>query len=135
MKTLRFADLKHKMSPARRAEIARAAKAEGAPAVTNARMERLKAKGWRSGSAADFLTPQLVEARYVRDFVIWLRFADGTEGEADLSGELQGPIFEPLRDIDYFRRFTLNPSLHTIAWPNGADLAPAFLYERLQLPA
>jgi|CXWL01.1.fsa_nt_gi hypothetical protein len=124
MKTLRFADLKHKMSPARRAEIARAAKAEVAPAMTNARMERLKAKGcW------------LVEARYARDFVIWLRFADGTEGEVDLSGELHGPIFEPLRDADYFRRFALNPSLHTIAWPNGADLALAFLYERLQLPA
>jgi hypothetical protein len=76
MKTLRFADLKHKMSPARRAEIARAAKAEVAPAMTNERMERLKAKGWRSGSAADFLTPQLVEARYLRDFVIWLRFAE-----------------------------------------------------------
>ena len=135
MKTYRFADLKHKASPARRAKIARAAKAEVAPVMTAERMERLKARGWRSGSAADFLTPQLVEARYVRAFVIWLRFADGTEGEVDLSGELQGPIFEPLRDIDYFRRFALNPSLHTIAWPNGADLAPAFLYERRQPPA
>ncbi len=79
--------------------------------------------------------PRLIEARYVSDFVIWLRFSDGAEGEVDLSGELQGPIFEPLRDVTYFRRFTLNPSLHTIGWPNGADLAPEFLYDRLRVPA
>ena len=69
------------------------------------------------------------------DFVIWLRFSDGAEGEVDLAGELEGPIFEPLRDAAYSRRFTLNPSLHTIAWPNGADLAPEFLHARLRVPA
>lgn len=79
--------------------------------------------------------PRLIEARYVSDFVIWLRFSDGAEGEVDLAGELDGPIFEPLRDAAYFRRFTLNPSLHTIAWPNGADLAPEFLHARLRVPA
>jgi hypothetical protein len=79
--------------------------------------------------------PKLLEARYVRDFVIWLRFGDGTEGEVDLAGELEGPIFEPLRDPVYFRLFTLNPSVHTISWPNGADLAPEFLHERVRVPA
>jgi len=39
--------------------------------------------------------PRLTEARYVSDFVIWLRFSDGAEGEVDLAGELEGPIFEP----------------------------------------
>jgi hypothetical protein len=79
--------------------------------------------------------PRLVEARFVRNFVIWLRFSDGTEGEVDLAGELEGPVFEPLRDPAYFRLGTLNPSLHTITWPNGADLAPEFLYERVRVPA
>jgi hypothetical protein len=79
--------------------------------------------------------PRLVEARHLRDFVIWLRFSDGAEGEVDLAGELEGPVFEPLRDPSYFRLLTLNPSLHTIAWPNGADLAPEFLYERVRVPA
>ena len=78
--------------------------------------------------------PRLVEARYLRDFVIWLRFSDGVKGEVDLAGELEGPVFEPLRDASYFRQFTLNPSLHTIAWPNGADLAPEFLYDRVRVP-
>lgn len=48
---------------------------------------------------------RLEEARYVRDFVLWLRFTDGVEGEVDLRGELTGPVFEPLRDVQTFRSF------------------------------
>jgi hypothetical protein len=79
--------------------------------------------------------PRLVEARHLRGFVVWLRFSDGVEGEVDLSAELDGPIFEPLRDPAYFRLLTLNPSLRTITWPNGADLAPEYLYDRVRVPA
>jgi hypothetical protein len=79
--------------------------------------------------------PRLLAARYLRDFTIWVRFTDGSEGEVDFSQELDGPIFEPLRDVTFFRRFTLHPDLHTIAWPNGADVAPEFLREHLRVPA
>ena len=79
--------------------------------------------------------PRLVEVRWVRAFVLWVRFSDGSEGEVDLSGELDGPVFEPLRDPAYFRRFVLSPDLHTVVWPNGADLAPEFLHERVRVPA
>jgi hypothetical protein len=78
---------------------------------------------------------RLVEARYVRDYVIWLRWSDGSQGEVDLSGELEGPIFEPLRDKAYFRTFVLSPAVHTLVWPNGADLAPEFLREHTRVPA
>ena len=77
----------------------------------------------------------VVEARYVRDYTVWLRFEDGTEGEIDLSGELEGPVFEPLHDREYFRRFTVSPDLGTICWPNGADFAPEFLYTKLHVAA
>ncbi|HYM62243.1 MAG TPA: DUF2442 domain-containing protein [Thermoanaerobaculia bacterium] len=73
----------------------------------------------------------VVEAGYVRDYVVWVRFEDGTEGEIDLAGELYGQVFEPLRDLSYFRSFRVDPELGTIAWPNGADLAPEFLYEKV----
>ena len=79
--------------------------------------------------------PRLVEARWIREFVIHIRFSDGVEGDVDLRGELDGPIFEPLKDRDYFKSFVLHPELHTIAWPNGADLAPEFLYEHDRLTA
>lgn len=77
----------------------------------------------------------VVEARYVRDHVVWLRFEDGAAGEVDLSGELRGPVFEPLRDPGYFRKFVLSRDLGTISWPNGADFAPEFLYEKLHVSA
>ena len=79
--------------------------------------------------------PRLVAARHVRAFVIWLRFDDDVEGEVDLAGDLDGPIFEPLRDARHFRSFVLHPEFRTIVWPNGADLAPEFLYERIRVPA
>jgi hypothetical protein len=78
------------------------------------------------------LTPKLVEARPIREYTVWLRFADGTEGEADLAGELRGEMFEPLRDPDQFRRLRVDPEMQTLVWPNGADLAPEHLYQLIQ---
>jgi hypothetical protein len=66
----------------------------------------------------------VVDARYIRDHVVWLRFRDGTTGEVDLTAELEGPVFAPLRDPDFFRRLRVDPELHTLVWPNGADIAP-----------
>ena len=81
------------------------------------------------------MIPRVTQARYVRDYTIHLRFADGTEGDVDLRNELYGEIFEPLRDPALFRQFSVHPEFHTLAWPNGADLAPEFLYEKAQIPA
>jgi hypothetical protein len=76
----------------------------------------------------------VVEARYVRDYTVWLKFEDGAEGEVDLSAELHGPVFEPLRDLAY-RCFIVSADLGTISWPNGADFAPEFLYDKIHVPA
>jgi Protein of unknown function (DUF2442) len=78
---------------------------------------------------------RVIEAKYVRDYVIWLRFNDGTEGEVDLQDELYGEVFEPLNDREFFKKFVLNPEWHTIAWPNGADFAPEFLYSAIRVHA
>lgn len=76
------------------------------------------------------MTPRITEAAYAGGYRIALRFEDGTRSEIDLEGELWGEMFEPLRDLEEFRSFRLDPELHTIVWPNGADLAPEFLYEQ-----
>ena len=76
------------------------------------------------------MTPRLTEATYVRDYILHLRFADGTEGDVDLRQELEGEVFEPLKDLIFFQAFTLSTDLHTVTWPNGADFAPEFLYEK-----
>ena len=77
----------------------------------------------------------VIEVKYVRGHTIWLRFEDGTEGEIDLASELHGPVFEPLQDQSYFARVRVNPDTGTIEWPNGADLAPEFLYEMVHVAA
>jgi len=77
----------------------------------------------------------VVEARYVRDYVLWLKFRDGTAGEIDLERELWGEIFEPLKDLEYFRSFALEPELGTVSWPNGADFAPEFLHDNVRVTA
>ena len=73
--------------------------------------------------------PHVVEGRYVAGYIIWLRFTDGAEGEVDLTEELRGPIFEPLRNPELFPQFVVHPELRTLVWPNGADFAPEALYE------
>lgn len=75
------------------------------------------------------------EARYLHDYVLWLRFNDGIEGEIDLAKELEGEVFGPLKDKKKFQSFKVDPVLETIAWENGADLAPEFLHENLKIPA
>lgn len=74
----------------------------------------------------------VVEARYVRDYVLWLRFRDGMSGEIDLQTELRGPIFEPLKNLDAFREFHVSPATGTVTWPNQADIAPEFLYANVR---
>ena len=75
------------------------------------------------------------EAKYLHDYVIWLRFNDGAEGEVDLQNELDGEVFSPLKDKRQFRRFRVDPELETLVWENGADLAPEFLYETMKVLA
>lgn len=81
------------------------------------------------------MLPRITNARYLTDFRIWLEFSDGARGEVDLGSELNGPIFEPLRDPAVFRQVRLHPELRTLVWPNGADFAPEFLRRHLRLTA
>jgi hypothetical protein len=72
------------------------------------------------------------EAKYIRDYVLLIKFDNGVKGEIDLSAELWGEMFEPLRNLDSFRRFHIDNEINTIVWDNGADMAPDFLYSLLQ---
>ena len=72
--------------------------------------------------------PQVVEVRVQQPFVVEVTFSDDVTRRIDLGGELWGPMFEPLKDPEFFARVTVDPVARTLVWPNGADLAPEFLY-------
>ena len=81
------------------------------------------------------MIPRVADVRYVQDYTIHLRFANGAEGDVDLREELHGEIFEPLKDRAFLQQFSVHPEFHTLTWPNGADIAPEFLYEKVQRAA
>ncbi|MFH1008645.1 MAG: DUF2442 domain-containing protein [Candidatus Latescibacterota bacterium] len=67
---------------------------------------------------------------YQSDYRYQIVFDDGTNGVVDFSEYLgKGPVFEPLRELQFFRSATIDGG--TIAWPNGVDIAPETLYEKL----
>ncbi len=80
------------------------------------------------------MIPKVVEVKHLEGYKLWLRFQDGLSGTVDLSAELWGPMFEPLKDMALFAQAAVHPELETVTWPNGADLAPEFLYERIPGP-
>ena len=74
----------------------------------------------------------VVDVKYVRDHVLWLKFEDGMSGEVDLATSLQFTgVFEALADTAQFKTAFVDPDLGTVVWPSGADIAPESLHKRL----
>ncbi len=67
--------------------------------------------------------------KYISGYKLLLTFENNSQRLVNLEQELDGEIFEPLKDIEYFKTVRVNSDLDTIVWDNGADMAPEFLYE------
>lgn len=80
----------------------------------------------------------VTEASYVGGYRLKIRFEDDEVRIVDMSAHLDGPVFEPLKDVSFFKCFAVNHDIDTVVWPNGADFSPDFLYEigeRISQPA
>ena len=75
------------------------------------------------------MIPEIREASYEGEYVIRMVFNDGASGCVNLVDELHGEVFEPLKDVSYFRQFKIHPDFKTLVWPNGADFAPEYLHD------
>ena len=75
--------------------------------------------------------PVVTAARHLSDYRLEVSFADGTQKTIDFSQWLKGPVFEPLKDVNYFKQFIVDG--WTVSWPNGADIAPETLHEAVRL--
>jgi hypothetical protein len=70
--------------------------------------------------------PQVIGARHISGFVVSARFNDGTEKRIDISQWFKGPVFKPLKNVKFFKKFFIEGG--TLSWPNGVDIAPEALY-------
>ena len=77
----------------------------------------------------------IVYAEPTSDYCLRLRFSNDVVKEVYVRDLLQGPVFELLKDPDYFRLVTLDTSCGTVVWPNGADIAPEALWDLTDLAA
>jgi hypothetical protein len=78
------------------------------------------------------LTPDITTATVPRHGRLRLTFADGLSGEVDVLDRMHGPVFERARTPEGFREIRVDPETGTVCWPDGADLAPDTLYERIR---
>jgi len=76
-----------------------------------------------------FLHTTYVEAK--PGYRLFVRFNNGVSGEIDLSEDLWGEVFEPLKDDALFATARHDEVLRTVVWDNGADLAPEYLLDLL----
>ena len=79
----------------------------------------------------DFIL-KIIKAEYVRDYILRLTFNNGEVGLMDFTPLMDKGICQKLRDIDYFKSFTLDH--FTVDWNNEIGFAPRFLYERILKP-
>ncbi len=75
--------------------------------------------------------PRVISVQPLQNFQLRVRFDDGVEGVVDMHDRLFGPVFEPLQDPAVFQQAFVD-EYGAVAWPNGADLAPDALHERLR---
>lgn len=72
---------------------------------------------------------RVTEFSIVGPFKLLVRFDDNIEQTIDFRAVLAGEIYRPLTDLEMFNQVRLDPEVHTLVWPNGADFDPATLHD------
>ncbi len=72
---------------------------------------------------------RILSFKLVGPHSLHVEFDDGIERRVDLEGVLEGEVFGPLKDSRLFAQVDLDPEIHTLVWPNGADFDPETLHE------
>ncbi|HLG13955.1 MAG TPA: DUF2442 domain-containing protein [Blastocatellia bacterium] len=62
-------------------------------------------------------------------YTLLVRFNDHSEQTINFRPVLAGDLYGPLRDVSVFSQVRIDPEVHTLVWPNGADFDPATLHD------
>ena len=72
---------------------------------------------------------RVTSVQIVAPYTLRVRFGDDTEQQIEFGPVLAGAIYGPLRDLSLFNCVAIDPEVHTLVWPNGADFDPATLHD------
>ena len=72
---------------------------------------------------------RVVGFEIVGPFRLRVSFEDGTEQTIDFQPLLAGELYGPLKELPLFNQVRIDPEVHTLVWPNGADFDPATLHD------
>ena len=72
---------------------------------------------------------RVVSFKPVSLFTLQVTFDDGTKQTIDFRPILAGEIYGPLQEEKFFNQVEIDPEVHTLVWPNGADFDPATLHD------
>jgi Protein of unknown function (DUF2442) len=72
---------------------------------------------------------RVVSFEHVGSFTLQVAFDDGKKQTIDFRPILAGDIYGPLQDEKFFNQVEIDPEVHTLVWPNGADFDPATLHD------
>ena len=71
---------------------------------------------------------RVVSFQKVAPFTLRVQFDDATSQIIDFRPVLQGELYGPLQEPTLFDQVRIDPEVHTLVWPNGADFDPAILH-------
>lgn len=72
---------------------------------------------------------QVVDFQIEDSYILRVHFDDGTHQVIDFEPILEGDLYSPLRDVALFKQVSIDPEVHTLTWPNGADFDPSTLHD------
>ena len=72
---------------------------------------------------------RVTSVNLVADYTLNVKFDDQTEQTINFQPILAGELYGPLKEISLFNQVIIDPEVHTLVWPNGADFDPAILHD------
>jgi hypothetical protein len=72
---------------------------------------------------------RVIAFQQIAPYTLRVQFEDESEQIIDFHSVLAGELFGPLRDPAVFEMVKIDPEVHTLVWPNGADFDPAMLHD------